>query len=536
MAFVSITMVLLVIAAAFAVDIGRTVVDARDARNVADLAALDAARSLDGRITSEVLPDVERAAAESAERNGWSNDWRLDVTVGTVPDARDGSFTATSADEVPDAVQVVARATTDNSFQPGTSHPTRTAVARGSGVGWAAISLSSGLATVDTTKAEALNGLIGSALGGRVDVTAVGWNTLAGVNVTLGDLAYQLTGSARNVQRLLDTAWTMADIVAALAAIEAATPAGPYLRQLQVGTSPATVRLGDAFHLALGTDGGHRVTMSALDLVRAAGLIAVNGTSLDLRLSSTVGNVAGIDVTAHLLSPPSYAVGGVGTTVRNSQVSFAITVSLVSPALTVSLYGESAAATATVTSISCPAGGGTYPPERVGVDVTTGAATFGVGRIGNAGLPVSTTLLDARLGQLLTTLGLGSLGTLANVLGLANVGTQVVGFSRTDVAQARSALTFVPTYGPTPQRISAPTAPTTLLDVPALTLSVTPINVTALTTPILASVRSLLNGVVRPALDSVAPPLFDALGAGVAVADVSVPQAECQSITPTLVI
>lgn len=188
---VALTLTTLLTFAALAVDLGLIESRIRDLQQVADLAALDASRLIDGRTETELRTEVTIAALASAARNDFvpGGDATLDVELGVwEPSGTSGTFTPTADTEVPNAVQVIATDGIDRPFLPGTTTKTRNAIAT---VG----------PTVDATLGSVLAGAnptilneIGeSALGasdGSIDV--VSYEGLASASVHLGDLAAQL--------------------------------------------------------------------------------------------------------------------------------------------------------------------------------------------------------------------------------------------------------------------------------------------------------------------------------------------------------
>ncbi|GAA1521645.1 hypothetical protein [Nocardioides humi] len=129
----------LLVSAAFAVDLGQQRVVRRDMQAVADVVALDIARELNGRTRAELLAsgDVAAAAAASAGRNdhGLGGAPEISWTLGKIDD--DGDFVAFDDDDDdkrPTAVRVSAEGSTDFAFGGVTGRDrgaaTRSAVSR----------------------------------------------------------------------------------------------------------------------------------------------------------------------------------------------------------------------------------------------------------------------------------------------------------------------------------------------------------------------------------------------------------------------
>jgi Flp pilus assembly protein TadG len=107
--FVAIVLTLLMVASAFAVDLGMQRAARADMQAVADAVAIDLARELDGR-TATQLGTLQAAANASRDRN-------KSTTLGSVPvvtpelgvvNRATGVFTPVSGGTVPNAVRVTA--------------------------------------------------------------------------------------------------------------------------------------------------------------------------------------------------------------------------------------------------------------------------------------------------------------------------------------------------------------------------------------------------------------------------------------------
>lgn len=134
MPIVALVVTTLMIATAFGVDHGRITTNRRNLQKIADLAALDAVREVDGGTTAELRPEVESAVALSAFRNEFVEDANTvtfangishlggDKTIEYVMGRYDTgaqTFTATADDEIPNSVRVFMTEGFDYAFQPG---------------------------------------------------------------------------------------------------------------------------------------------------------------------------------------------------------------------------------------------------------------------------------------------------------------------------------------------------------------------------------------------------------------------------------
>ncbi|PWR22365.1 pilus assembly protein TadG-related protein [Zavarzinia compransoris] len=193
--------------------------------------------------------------------------------------------------------------------------------------------------TVATLSGGALNQLLGL-LGGGVNLSLVGWNNLANVNLNL--LGYLDTlilrnGASLNLQagaytQVLNSYLTVGEILGAgVEALGANTTAGLALNAVRTATSAtvgtAVIRLGDLIGVQTGTPAsGLDVNLGVLDFLEGV-LVAANGTSalsgditlstagITTLLSSLGGGAASSPLTSALnaLAPVTNLLGGIAT-------------------------------------------------------------------------------------------------------------------------------------------------------------------------------------------------------------------------------
>lgn len=220
----------LLVMTAFAVDLGRQRANRRDMQAVADVVALDLSRLANGRTLAEIqtgdasFPAAETALQASADRNEVDRshltmDWGTwDETTGFV--SANGVGTA-----VPDAVLVTATQVTDYYFQPGEGRSTREAVGVYGDDPYAGFSVGSFAATMDTSTAQILDDLLSpyiddtnpSEVDAPVELDAASYQALAGIDLTLGDLAAQF--AANTPRELLDMQVTLEELMVATATV-----------------------------------------------------------------------------------------------------------------------------------------------------------------------------------------------------------------------------------------------------------------------------------------------------------------------------
>ena len=502
----AITLVLVVLGASFAVDVGRVAVRGREARNVADLAALDAARVVDPEAPTldQEIPVTAEAVA-SAARNGFVDgaDGELVVTLGTW--SRADGFVVTAPDEAPDAVRVRTETGERAVFVPAEFPVDRTAVAIARS-GAAGLVVGSTTASVSTARSELLDVLLGELLGASVSLDAVAYGTLADAEVDLGVLAVALGLDADDLDGLLGATWSATDLVAGLTTALAGTPAGTVVGQLVVGTSPAQVRLGDVLAVDVPSATSEAISIGALDLLEAVAWASTEGGTFTVPLDLDVAGLAQVDTTVAVLQAPQHAFGPEGTTVRTAQLRIdsdadvgELTVGAATSGVHLPLVVEVGRGQATSTAIDC---GAAADPTSVSVDATTGTVVVTLGDLDGA------TATSASVAELA---GLLRLDVLAQATVDAGSGS----------------LLFTPPYSSAAAQSVGAGAPDPLLAVDALDVTLTLLELLPVGITGDAVVDALLD-LVNPVLDPLVGALLDAVGVEVGTADVAVPSGVCR--------
>jgi uncharacterized membrane protein len=525
MPIVAICLGLIVVSGALAVDLGRFSVSARGARNVADLAALDVVRILDGSTTAAQQATADAAATRSALRNGFDpgTDGSLGVVLGDY-DRSTRTFVATAPDEVPNAVRIDVVGDSDNLLVPGSFSATRSAIATTESGGVAGIGLATATVAIDATRDAVLDALLSDVLGAPVDLAVADWQALADATVTLGDLASIGLGlDPTAVDGLLATAWSVGALLDALASMPLPPDAAGALTPLVgLGPDPYALQLADVIQADLAQPGAHRFGLSVVDLLQAAAMSAALGHTVDLDLAGTLGLAAG-PTSALILAAPQLAIGGVGTTARSAEVLVQVDATLLAPLAiddlepaTVQLpfTVQSAPGTATVAAIGCS---GTPEAASVDVSVTTAAAMVRLAR--PTGPLGSGTFSTATLATLRTPPAPPD--PAVDVLRI-DADTSVAGVTTT------SPLTFAPAYAWQPtEAVSVSGAAGAVIDLVPAQLDL--VELGASPVPPASVAATLLDTLVNPALEDVVPPLLQAFGVPLGSADVSVPLATCHT-------
>lgn len=400
---VAICMVFVIIGAAFGVDLGSLMAQKRKLQSIADLVALDSARSLNGTACNAVFPDLQAAALASAVRNNYevSATNVLSVKPG-IWDTATKTFTEFGVNDcgamgagVPNAVEVVAEGTTRYGFARvvgiDSQNTSRHAVAlRDDDPPATGITVGSYLAAINSEDSPLLNQLFGNLISG----TVLGYDGLAAADVTLGDLAASLglgSGAAA-----LSAPITFNQFFQHLCVLTADDNGGLDCTA-NVSPSPTTITLGQI----LGVEAGHEdaalgATMNALDLFGGAAtligeatvangqnFLAING--LEVEAAGLLS--AGLQLTG--IQAAQSAFGPVGTTARNAQVEAELTLNLLpllGRAVTATVDLTVAEAIGTVADINC------VPPNPAPQTVTVGVDQEALGltaQLTILGIPVN---------------------------------------------------------------------------------------------------------------------------------------------------
>lgn len=427
-------LILAVLSLSLSVDIGRQVFEKRSDQSVADMAALDAARSL---ATIPPPPDPPAAAQTAAERSAERNGFDLagpgnSVTteLGWVDPSRAFHLGGTS-----NAVRVTVRSHIDYIFIPFEKSLTALAVAMVDGglvtttttttaattttstttplgpVPVAGFTLGSTLASIDTTKAPLLNAVLGGMLRGAAagggTVNLVSWQGLLTSNITLealrGRLELLQAGTQfGTIDQMLNADITLAQLATATAGAltadgdtNAALYAGP-LGIIAQSTNTATFKLGQLFTVGAGAgDAALATQFNAFQLLTGSAMIA-NGTNLVSvpNIGITLPGIGTTGLTLKVIEGQKIYIGPAnGPAISTGQIDLTLSSNLDIPISVAGLAGArlsgsfpvaltAAGATGTLTSITCPPATGPGGSIGVGVDLkafgATSASSLGV--------------------------------------------------------------------------------------------------------------------------------------------------------------
>lgn len=574
-------MVLAMIAAGLAIDLGSIAQDARQNQKVADLGALDGVR---------VLPnDPTTAVIDSATRNGFECP-DVDLSDGcglTVQwsDSITGIFTSLAATlPVATALRVRVTAQHTNNFPflgDGRSVSRKATATLGNGKGCyypsiceqtpgssetsisplGTVRVGSTMASATSSDSKILNLLLNRTVGGTYAVDAVGWQGMANANVSLQRLRTALAAEAGTVdgvmtanmkyRRLLDATVDALNADAAdptsSSRTTSATAVTPLIaiRNQVTATAGANVTLDRLLDLVGNFGGGNDVadaTINVKDIVMG-GMIVANGNNfVSINLTATdIPGLPGTGVTVKFglieqpqekSGPPKTSDGIYRTAAETAQVRLLVESNLIVPIpllgnlpIKVPYFLEGAGATAGLDALTCPTGAD--EPSNVKIFANTSVAKASINAVSNGNLTSPSGTVIAAVST--------SIGTLtANVdLTSVTVDVKATGAVVSSLPARSGLLTFTGPYdGTTSQKVPGSTAltlPTTMDGNLTVTLSALPTGLT------LAGVESAIYAAINPTLtplnDLIVKPLQRSLGLSLGDADVWAPPV--QTCNPT---
>lgn len=393
---------------ALTVDLGMQRVVRKDMQAVADTVALDLARTLGAGGTP-----TNAEAAQSAARNqgALGGAPALQVRVGYVSGsdafvsdqslgcagqpAYNSWFRQTPpAGATANAVLVSATSGVNFAFSSGRGSACRSSIA--SARVEACFRLGSYAAALNSGKSALLDPIVGSLLGGSVNLTALSYQGLANASVSLLDLVSVPSLGVGTPQQLLTTTVQLRTFYLAIAHVltqRGDTANAQVLQQIVAGLGPLSstmIRVGDILSIDQGSQAALSTGLNLLDLV-TGGLVLANGTSA-IAIPGLQAKVpllgTGLSAKLHVLEQPQMACGEVNKAkARTAQIGLDLTGSLLNTpdlgllSLTVGqiqLKAAVAQATGTLTRVQCPQRTATNPAHQVDVQV----ATAGVGDVG----------------------------------------------------------------------------------------------------------------------------------------------------------
>jgi len=341
--FVAVVLVVLLLCAALATDIGLQRVARSDMQALADTVALDLARELDGRDVTTLQPLIGPLATASRDRSDGAvgDDATMSVQLGELDPQ--GSFVPLTGGAVPTAVRVTARTEVDFAFAGVTGVDDGAASRSAVGVAelGACFRVGSFVARLDSTTSPLLNVLLGTLLGSDVSLSAVDYNGVAGAEVTLLELVEVGGLGVGSVQELLELEQlSVGELYVALARVltdRGQLVAASVLERIGVAAATPTIALADLVTAAPTDRAALEAGLNVLDLVTGAAYAAGAGHSLvvdDLGIPGLLG------ATLVVTEAPQVGCGGPGTRAATAQVRLTVPVSVPASTLTLPGFGS----------------------------------------------------------------------------------------------------------------------------------------------------------------------------------------------------
>ncbi|MCV4343080.1 TadG family pilus assembly protein [Pseudomonas capsici] len=314
------------------IDSGRLYLEKRSLQRIADMAALEAA----GRKgTCSPGSSASTFANQSSTRNSFvagTDSRTLTVNCGTLTLDANSRRTFTADATKSEAIRVVATHAVPRSIAAGIaalfdSTPTppniqlsATAVAAGTPP-LAALTIRSAAMTIDSTKAALLNPVIGSLLGGTLNLSVANWQGIASTDLSVlnyldrlkTDLNINAVGytdvlnSNVAVSQLIQTAINVLDPAGTLSAT--ATIAG--LRALKVAAGATTVLLGDLLSVQGSTNiAALNTSLRLIDLVQGLAQLANDKNGVSAAAQINLAGLAQVTTRVQVIEPPQLSAVG----------------------------------------------------------------------------------------------------------------------------------------------------------------------------------------------------------------------------------
>lgn len=473
----------------FVIDIGGDRVVRRDMQSVADVVALDLARSLDGRTAggysgySASGPSTTLLAADksaSVQRQGGLLAEPDTVAARlAVADPETGVFQHWAAtSEIPNSVRVYA--TGSSAFRifpttPRSEHLQRSALAV---IGRPIVCISAGATLADLTPGGTLDVFLGKLIGlNQLSLVSPGGVASLDALVPLGQLATQL--NVGTVDELATANVTTKSFLIAAATVlsnNGNNVAANVLNAIAARVTGTALTVSQILNLNTGVGSAADLNIDAFSLAQAVIQISNKNNFVDLTVPAGITGLASIVLKAKVIEAPRIACGPVGTKATSAQAQISLTadvldaLGLVASVKIGPLLLTAGNGAGTVASLVCSPTGST-----LGVTADTAVAKLKLG-------------LAVKL-----------------LLGIITIPVEVPDFTaKPDGAAIGSSsaipLTFTFPTGTT----TLPAAQTAGTGMGNLGLaSISPIKAAGISTGLLSSVLGLVDGLVSPLLNAV---------------------------------
>ena len=386
-------------------DMGLIYTAQRDLQRVANIAALDAAMAAGGCADVPIADPqgvAQAQAAQSVQRNAGSagSEWLSSgsVTIGSM--ASEAGIRRLQAEASPrfPAVEVVLQRPQPGLIMPlvrGTDSGARQLRASGAAIAAPRAVLEVGSFTTRLAAGDSslFDQLLGSLLGGDIEITAAGYQGLVTADVPFADV---LPGDPSDRQELLETPTELVDFLQVLADALVGTGQGTaraVIETLADAAAPGlTLVPGDIIGV-LGdpADVSDEVFLNAGNLANAAITAARQASPVDLGLVQELPGVARVSANVTVLGPVQVqigsdlvtALGGPSTVARSEQLALTTSVELLglggAPLLSFDIDTTGIRGEGSIRDIHCAGPG--RPFHEVTVDARTTAAEVAIRNI-----------------------------------------------------------------------------------------------------------------------------------------------------------
>jgi uncharacterized membrane protein len=342
---VALALSVLMLMAAFTIDLGRQSLRRREVQAAVDAISLDLSRLIDGRSADEIRADAswDKVRIQAAFRNGMSGA-SVAALIGHY-DATADVFTEYSGllgSQIPDAVQVTGTDTVSYMFARvigrSSGSVQRSAVAQQTAAG--SYTLGSALAEAAAGNDALLNPIVSGLLGSTVSLNGNDYQGLAAASASLTELA---AGRFSSVDDMLNTDMALsaystlaADALRDLGDVSDATT----FDVLSAATAnDPDFRLSDVLRASPGSTSAENVGINLFTVLLAAAQFANGTTAIDFTAAVppvTVPGIANVSLSTNYLvtDPPVVGYGRVGSSTAPSnsarlRTETSLTVSLV---------------------------------------------------------------------------------------------------------------------------------------------------------------------------------------------------------------
>jgi uncharacterized membrane protein len=340
-AILPITVVLIAVTLALAslvVDIGGDRVVRRDMQSVADLVALDVARTLDGRLagaytgydsTGPSATLLATAKAESLARQSGllstPDTVRLRLAIA---DHITGAFIRWAGpEEVPNAVRAYATGSSAFRMLPATPESTNLERSALAVVGQPLVCVSAGSTLADLTPDGTLDQLLGRLIGiDRLSIVSPDGVASLNAQVPLGDLATQLgVGKVDEIATANVTARSFLVAMATVLSNNGNLAAANVVNAIAARVNGTTnLNVGSFLNLTTGTGSAVGLKHEAFGLVQAVIEASNMDSFVTLGVPAGVSGLAVTELRAKIIQPRRIACGPVGTMSRSSQIQLSL--------------------------------------------------------------------------------------------------------------------------------------------------------------------------------------------------------------------